>query len=42
MFMNCFFFKGYLEIFQTNNALLDQIQHALASYLETKRSNFPR
>jgi dynein heavy chain len=33
---------GYLELFQTNNALLDQIQHALASYLETKRSNFPR
>ncbi len=31
-----------MELFQTNNALLDQIQHALASYLETKRSNFPR
>ncbi|CAF1159117.1 unnamed protein product, partial [Didymodactylos carnosus] len=33
---------GYLELFQTNNALLDQIQHSLASYLETKRSSFPR
>jgi dynein heavy chain, axonemal len=34
--------SGYLELFQTNNALLEQIQHALASYLETKRSNFAR
>jgi len=33
---------GYFELFQTNNSLLDEIQRALASYLETKRSNFPR
>ena len=33
---------GVLEAFQTNNALLDQIQKCLEQYLETKRVGFPR
>ncbi|XP_075260085.1 dynein axonemal heavy chain 6-like isoform X4 [Convolutriloba macropyga] len=33
---------GVLETFQTNNALLDQIQKCLEQYLETKRVGFPR
>lgn len=31
-----------LEIFQRNNALLEQIMKCLESYLETKRVAFPR
>ncbi|CAL8330997.1 unnamed protein product [Merluccius merluccius] len=33
---------GLLEIFQNNNALLDQIQKCLEAYLESKRVIFPR
>lgn len=33
---------GLLEIFQRNNALLEQIMKCLESYLETKRVAFPR
>uniref|UniRef100_A0A667W9Y7 Dynein axonemal heavy chain 6 n=1 Tax=Myripristis murdjan TaxID=586833 RepID=A0A667W9Y7_9TELE len=33
---------GLLEIFQNNNALLDQIQKCLEAYLESKRTIFPR
>ncbi|XP_053520536.1 dynein axonemal heavy chain 6 [Artibeus jamaicensis] len=33
---------GLLETFQNNNALLDQIQKCLESYLESKRVIFPR
>ncbi|KAM4603926.1 dynein axonemal heavy chain 6 [Polymixia lowei] len=33
---------GLLEIFQNNNALLDQIQKCLEAYLESKRIVFPR
>ena len=33
---------GLLEIFQQNNAYLDQIQKCLEDYLETKRLLFPR
>ncbi|KAL7841172.1 hypothetical protein SRHO_G00248630 [Serrasalmus rhombeus] len=33
---------GLLEIFQNNNALLDQIQKCLEAYLESKRVVFPR
>ncbi|TSN95723.1 Dynein heavy chain 6, axonemal [Bagarius yarrelli] len=33
---------GLLEIFQSSNALLDQIQKCLEAYLESKRVVFPR
>ncbi|XP_053317654.1 dynein axonemal heavy chain 6 [Spea bombifrons] len=33
---------GLLETFQSNNALLDQIQKCLEAYLESKRAVFPR
>ncbi|KAM6971776.1 dynein axonemal heavy chain 6 [Aplochiton taeniatus] len=33
---------GLLEVFQNNNALLDQIQKCLEAYLESKRNIFPR
>ncbi|XP_043915244.1 dynein axonemal heavy chain 6 [Protopterus annectens] len=33
---------GLLEMFQNNNALLDQIQKCLEAYLESKRVIFPR
>ncbi|XP_066516038.1 dynein axonemal heavy chain 6 isoform X2 [Hoplias malabaricus] len=33
---------GLLELFQNNNALLDQIQKCLEAYLESKRVIFPR
>ncbi|XP_064174621.1 dynein axonemal heavy chain 6 isoform X1 [Anguilla rostrata] len=33
---------GLLEVFQNNNALLDQIQKCLEAYLESKRVIFPR
>ena len=33
---------GLLEIFQNNNALLDQIQKCLEAYLESKCVIFPR
>ncbi|KAJ8000572.1 hypothetical protein DPEC_G00181780 [Dallia pectoralis] len=33
---------GLLEIYQNNNALLDQIQKCLEAYLESKRVVFPR
>ncbi|KAL1023853.1 hypothetical protein UPYG_G00047240 [Umbra pygmaea] len=33
---------GLLEVFQNNNALLDQIQKCLEDYLESKRVIFPR
>ncbi|XP_062864847.1 dynein axonemal heavy chain 6 isoform X2 [Trichomycterus rosablanca] len=33
---------GLLEIFQNNNALLDEIQKCLEAYLESKRVIFPR
>ena len=35
-------FPGLLEIFQNNNALLDQIQKCLEAYLESKCVIFPR
>ena len=33
---------GLLEMFQNNNALLDQIMKCLEAYLESKRVIFPR
>ena len=36
------FVSGLLEIFQNNNALLDQIQKCLEAYLESKCVIFPR
>ena len=39
---NELFLTGLLEIFQNNNALLDQIQKCLEAYLESKCVIFPR
>jgi dynein heavy chain len=33
---------GVLELFQNNNALLEQIMKCLEAYLESKRVLFPR
>jgi len=35
-------FPGVLEMFQNNNALLEQIMKCLEAYLESKRVMFPR
>ena len=39
---SCVVVLGLLEIFQNNNALLDQIQKCLEAYLESKCVIFPR